>query len=1027
MRQLFFKKALSAVLAGMLVLTTVPMAFSQTSDTGLVYQAAIDFEGEATMASNSGTMVATTEAQDPLSGIKSLHLEFSDNVSHSIAYNDVVPGAGSTDFTGFVMRLQSTSDKAGLFRVSSGGYYFTKSIILMDTNGKITNPEAVASQDFIYIPAGFDGYVFVPFAGEFSGATFDASAETFPVLIWFSLDGWSNSTAVLDNLGYYKGTDYAAISEQMPKPECLYQEITGFEDGQFFGGNAMGNTPLSMEEAKPLSGERSLKITTKNETGQNRLYADGIKGSEGYDGFVLRLQTNAQEGAAIGIVPRHEDIWPALGDGVTLIDVDYNDVTTPTSSAGDAIFIPEDFDGYLFVPFSGDRVSPKYTSDMDFNLLIHMYACSSWGDEVIFDNFGFYRGNPLDVINQMPNQNDIREYPNPTGTLTHMLFDFEQMTNDTIPFDYDKNNDITVEIDTNTVFDGHGTNSMKINFPALSTDVSLPLVAVLPDLKPVGFDGFIMRMKNTATVPVNYEIYASQQGKEIFLGGSATLLNKNGVVVVAENTPTGVVVPAEFDGYIICPFASAFISKSGYTLYLKINGTVGLQNSEIILDTIAYYRNAGYKDIIEELAPGTVEIEQGDPSIPTGINSHILFNFEDATITEQGSLIQGSNTIIPAGDANITFDIEMENALHDSRSLKVSIGELPAGVPWTYMDIDLPTEKPSDFDGIMLRLKTDAFENAVLAMWIRPNEGGELYPVEFGGKICTKNANIVNMDPAIDTGWKGFYLSDQFNGYAFYPFPDGFSGTGAYHILIAMVGANNYSGSTTFIDSIGYYKGDDLVSVIEEIAPGSIDSEEDDITTEESLYDKIYDIRLNPFISGVLPSTAVVKAKCLDVTDTHIISAMKICENAQIFNLLQIDLFNTRGEKIALQTPVELTIGIPYGMNPKTTRILQWKDNAFVELEVFRSDINHLSFYTSELGTYALVDGFEPWDDEYTQLLQEINTKGEQDGLIINKPEEDSIKTGVAFPVLCLFVAFLSVVIMIFSEKIYTRYSYKKR
>lgn len=982
----------AAIFAAVALLLGLLAAVGFTAAGETVYEPLFDFEGEGTLASNNqAQMLASTETQAPLGGVRSLKLTFSDGVVDPIAYNDTAPGASAQGYTGFVLRMKTTSAQQGLFRISSGGLFFSKQIVFLDTQGNdVTDScQEVPAQDFVSVPENFDGYIFVPFAGEYSGAAFDpAAAPTFPLLVWFYGAGWNNAEVWVDNIGYYKGTGYDEVVAAMPAPERLYQAITSFEDGQFFGGNAMGNTPLSLEESKPLSGERSLKITTKDEPGQNRLYADGVKGAAGFDGFVLRMQTQAAPGAALAFVPRHgAEVWPALGDGVVFLDADGRDVTPEDSSLGDAVKIPENFNGYVFVPFAGDRTDPAFTSDMDFNLLVHMFACSSWGDEVLFDDFGFYRGEPQKVIGQMPLPNDNVDYPDATGELSHMLMDFEG--SESVPFGYDTAMGVEVSIDTSGALNGQGNNSLCLQIDERTTDLAFPLAANLPDPKPVGFDGLMLRVKTDAAAPFMLEVYALQKETEIMMSGSALLLNANGRRMTTENTATGVTLPAGFDGYVVVPFAPQFLAKSAYTLYLKWNGPAAVGGSVVHVDSLVYYKGVQYQEIIEEFAPGSIDYtpEEGDPTIPTGTVSHLLFDFEQAEYIPIDPADPESKEKIQQGDNEIVAGVEMhlsleqEEPLHGEQSMKIEVGELSSAQPWTYVDLGLPTEKPDGFDGIMLGIRTNAFENAILGLWLRPEDGTEQYPTSFGGCLYTRGGRLVTgMDPAIDTGWHGFYLPDQFNGFAFFPFPEDFMADQPYHIILALVGTSNFTDSTTLIDSIGYYKGDDYLAVIEEVAPGSMEGGDEVTIDGDPQYNETYDIRLNPFIEGVLPTSAVLEAERVELTDAHFTALQQVNPDARLYSLLNLYLMDTRGQNVELNVPVELTFGIPYGLNPFTTRILQLQeDGSFLEMDVFLNDMTSMSFYATELGTFALADGFAPLEGELTDLWNQIHTKGEQD------------------------------------------------
>ena len=212
------------------LLTTVAFAAENT----LVV---LDFEGAEVgfvQSADDKKIDISRETATPLIGTGSLRLDMQqipeawDYVYYFLGEEGgyFASGAG---YDGYVMRLKTDLTANATFKLMVDGSFekgthwggraeFGGGVMLLDMDGNDVTPEnatdLAGAWNGFHMAAGFDGYVFLPFSGNLVGSIFDA-ALTNSYILGFVTPTWSDATVWIDQFGYYKGTDYAAIMEEL--------------------------------------------------------------------------------------------------------------------------------------------------------------------------------------------------------------------------------------------------------------------------------------------------------------------------------------------------------------------------------------------------------------------------------------------------------------------------------------------------------------------------------------------------------------------------------------------------------------------------------------------------------------------------------------------------------------------------------------------------------------------------------------------------------------------------------------------
>ena len=166
-----------------------------------------------------------------------------------------------------------------------------------------------------------------------------------------------------------------------------------------------------------LLGKGSLKvdITEYKENGiwNYMFYApeDYLPDGTGYDGYMFRMKTAVEDNGIFKLMADGDYGRAEFGNNIVLVDMSGKDVTPSNASAKagawNGFVLPADFDGYVFIPFSGNMVGSTFDPAKTTALIIG-FAEGQWLNSTLYiDNFGYYKGNDYKALiaEQGPAQN----------------------------------------------------------------------------------------------------------------------------------------------------------------------------------------------------------------------------------------------------------------------------------------------------------------------------------------------------------------------------------------------------------------------------------------------------------------------------------------------------------------------------------------------------------------------------------------------------------------------------------------------
>ncbi len=291
----------------------------------------------------------------------------------------------------------------------------------------------------VSIPNNFDGFLFLPFENMRSENVtetgyYDTYQKYPDSMIDFSKDfsmffmlweDWGNLTVTIDDIALYNGTSHTSHLNLLksfgynvtaiPQP-AVYELPFDFDAGmrpfndkldsgkdiQYnknygTGGtveyvNSTLGTGKALELKVPADVVESFSIYTSNAT---------VKADETAKGFLLRIKTNAKEGASLSVYLDWQDSKNALqfGRQAILLDIKGNQLD-PVSLQGHWLGanLPANFDGYVFIPFasgfSQDKnafVGSSWKFAGEHKLSLYLYTEDYWaGTTTNIDYFGYY-------------------------------------------------------------------------------------------------------------------------------------------------------------------------------------------------------------------------------------------------------------------------------------------------------------------------------------------------------------------------------------------------------------------------------------------------------------------------------------------------------------------------------------------------------------------------------------------------------------------------------------------------------------
>lgn len=378
-----------------------------------------------------------------------------------------------------------------------------------------------------------------------------------------------------------------AAVEIIPTETANMKVLMNFNTSREFPNTEVERgTNLIHEVANPLLGGASLKVQISVEDSETYMsYTGGKISPANYKGIVYRLKTNCDEKSWMRA--RFEDPGKAfyyMGDGVKFFNMLGENVTPESHTLPGykgrtytGFSLPANFDGYVFVPFTGknNAITGATTYDLNgsYNFQIGFvnhqteFIHSLNGKSIVMDNVCLYK--TLDYANIMADINLDIPKPNTVTAEIDPPADLPPPVDPGIPdgsikkiLDFENSASFTPSENTITI-----TNEKK--HPLIGTGSALATMAVPSgDEQGIwsstfkgssGYRGIVVRIKTNVSSKAMLRFWWNNSKDTYSLGKGAKFINIYGEDVTPKTLSdadgyAAVFTVANFDGYIFYPF-----------------------------------------------------------------------------------------------------------------------------------------------------------------------------------------------------------------------------------------------------------------------------------------------------------------------------------------------------------------------------------------------------------------------------------------------------------------------------------------
>ncbi len=641
-----------------------------------------DFEASSVISAGDQQTAVLWNTINPLNGQGSAQITWPAGKRSEESF-DFDGGFRITGYEGIAMRLRTNAEYDAWIRLwlpdldseAHGTQFWAmlgSNAQFIDTEGKDVTPEYYASEAYqnltaayngFSVPAGFDGYVVIPFTGK-TNAGLDYSLDLNAHIIRLMMltvgseftpcdDYWDDKSLELDSIVLYKGISPLVLPAKLNSEKTgLVTYVHTFNQGREYKNNQVDTLGANLvhEVSAPLLGSGSLVIELSKENAEPSFGTDPIDVS-GQVGFVFRLKTDCEDHSWMRFylqLPGTGNFF--LGEGVKLFDINGQDVTpaehtsqTYNGKSWMGFSLPAGFDGYVFAPMTGisfESAYKSYTLDKAYIPFIsflsyeNMGDLTSWvGKNIVVDSVAMYNTEDYaDVIAELeqdipaPNTVQKEEDPEPASPppvdesledgAVKLIFDLDSE----IPF---SNNEPALEISLETASPLLGEGTLKGRFGAgVGTESGL---SSIPFEATAGYRGIVFRFRSNVGDRAMLRTWLSNANDMYSLGKGVKLITVYGEDVTPEEISdapgyAAYFTVADFDGYVFLPFpGSDWWDKTGLdtsldaALHFKfVNRYSAWDGTKFFIDQIAYYKGESLEDYMKaiENLGGTILTKQ---------------------------------------------------------------------------------------------------------------------------------------------------------------------------------------------------------------------------------------------------------------------------------------------------------------------------------------------------------------------------------------------------------------------------------
>lgn len=540
--------------------------------------------------------------------------------------------SNSTNYAYLSMRIRASennSEEDYPFRLcfkqgSVNGASISSGTVAYDIDGKLVSVNSDLAS--IYIPSGFDGWLYIPIVNAINISNdwkgYNTGSDKLPDFsqdfeLGFRFEGmyWADNEIFIDDLGVVLESNCLPLNFETPMQRNI--SSNNGEVSYVTAGDA-------------LNGSNSMKIRFGNQFvetngitvgGNNSFSWTDIQGSKAkYDGIMLRVKVS--DATADALLPltlvlnqsEKKKTW--LGrNGVVLYDVNGN-VSNPNAN-NFCTFLPGNFDGFVFIPFTSARLDDatwteySETGDMskfvdlsnDYSLSLVFRGVyegadgSSWyNSTAIIDDICYYTGNHYDFIRSLGYEMLNGEQPDAYS----FPLDFESYD---LPFSkmysWYENNGTYGRVAGNNYLIGKkgalsGTVSLGLNVPVIGNNEFIRSESAWSKFNgESGLDKETMMCANNDYAKLRFRLSVPSDENETYtmyfsvtqssesagssnigyLGSTACGYNLDGSYnSLVTSSGYNIQIPAGFNGYIDVPIYSMIADVGGKYISYKDSG-----------------------------------------------------------------------------------------------------------------------------------------------------------------------------------------------------------------------------------------------------------------------------------------------------------------------------------------------------------------------------------------------------------------------------------------------------------------------